>query len=508
MPIDPSISLQYKPPQLMTPADALSLAALVQKTQFENMQYAQATKDAQNTALIQQIVNGPDSVDPETGVYTLDTIRKMGKVDWQIGQKAAGQREHELISMRQLQSQFTQDQLNQMNIGEKLKKSQNDVLNDAVSAGMAAEQAGASPEIIEQKFRTGYKGALEMQQASGTTGYPPKWYENLANSPITYEQAKSMVTTPQQMRKEESEARSAAIREETPFIKEMRAAGIEPESPKGKALLREHLAKANAPTAVMIGQQPLPAGALESAAAQAATGQPLSQVVPGYGQAAASKRELVRQEAIKQIIAENPTFSQADAGRELARRSTEFIAGRRSVVLLTTMLGTTRQAVKQLDFNVAKAKELMHGMTSSDLSPIINEVIRGAERWTGDPKYASLFFYMHATAMESARILSSATASVAQLHAKAAEEAEKWANINLTPAMFDEVAQAMRDEGHFRIKSYTDAIREQSIGGGTPAQASQYQGPKPNPNTATATNPQTGQRMITHDRGKTWQPIP
>ena len=191
------------------------------------------------------------------------------------------------------------------------------------------------------------------------------------------------------------------------------------------------------------------------------TGMPMAQVVPGYGSKLQPMRDAVKKEAITQIMADNPSMSLSDAGNELANRNIDFVAGKRSVGQLTTMQGATKQAVSQLDFNIDKTNGILKSIPSSDLSPIINAIARGEEKWTGDPQYSSLFFYMSATAMESARILQGGQASSAQLHQGAAEEARKWANVNMTPASFAEVGRAMHDEGVARLQTYKDAIDSQ-----------------------------------------------
>lgn len=200
----------------------------------------------------------------------------------------------------------------------------------------------------------------------------------------------------------------------------------------------------------------------DSAAAQAATGMPINQIVPGYGQGASEVRREIRADAVKKIMADTG-MSATEAGVELANRSIDFGGVKRSTGQLSTMLGATRQAVSQLDFNIEQTKKEMAKLPSTDISPLINAIVRQEEKWTGDPAYSSLYYFMHATAMESARILSAGQASVAQLHQGAAEEAKKWADIGMTPASFDSVAKAMADEGHYRIKTYEDAMSAQRV---------------------------------------------
>jgi hypothetical protein len=200
----------------------------------------------------------------------------------------------------------------------------------------------------------------------------------------------------------------------------------------------------------------------EADVAMVASGAPKAQVIAGYGKTAGAQWTKLRQAAEQKIMNENPGMTPEEAGRELASRQIDYVAGRRSVTQLTTMQGATRAAVAQLDFNINKTKEILASLPSSDISPVINAIARGEEKWTGDPRYSALFFYMNATAMESARILSGGAASVAQLHEGAREEAQQWANINMTPKSFTEgVAPAMLAEGQARLQQLDQAIAKQ-----------------------------------------------
>lgn len=202
-----------------------------------------------------------------------------------------------------------------------------------------------------------------------------------------------------------------------------------------------------------------------SAAAQIAAGTPLIQVYPGMGKANSDKRDQGRNDAIDQIKNEMG-LDDIEAGKELSNRQIAYLAGRKSVGQLTTMLGSTRQNVYQLDFNVDKVSEAMKKLPSSDLSPIINAIARGEQKWTGNPAYSELYYYMHAALMESAKIVQGASASIAQLHQGAAEEARKWADANMTtPAAWNQgVAPAMKTEGRARLATFERAIGEARIG--------------------------------------------
>lgn len=200
-----------------------------------------------------------------------------------------------------------------------------------------------------------------------------------------------------------------------------------------------------------------------SLAAQAATGQPLSQIVMGYGKSAVQARKEAREGAIQKIM-DDTGMDASQAGIELAMRGIEFATGKRSDAQLGTIRGATVAAVKQLDYNIDQVLEDFKKIPGTDISPIINALVRGEQNITGDPQYKKLFFHMQAVANESARILSGGQASIAQLAEGARKEAEKWASVNMTPASFREVADGMREEGKARIRSFDETRSEQRLG--------------------------------------------
>ena len=209
-----------------------------------------------------------------------------------------------------------------------------------------------------------------------------------------------------------------------------------------------------------LAQQNSPSNASISpgAVGMAKTGMPLNQIVPGYGKEAAAARAKLRDEAIKGLKADHPELSDEEAGKQLAKLTIEYQSGKQSNAQLTKTLGSLRPALDQLKFNADKVDEEMAKLGSTDLSPVINAIMRKEEQWTGEPAMAGLFYFMNAAAMESARIQSGGTASVAQLHEGAAAEARKFANTDMTPASWKEVKAGMLAEGDNRLKNYEDAL--------------------------------------------------
>lgn len=204
----------------------------------------------------------------------------------------------------------------------------------------------------------------------------------------------------------------------------------------------------------------------EGSVAAAATGMPLSLLTRGMGKDAQKAMSVLRDAAINEIQNDTPGMTAREAGEEYSRRQIAYSAGKSSSTQLTKMLGATRQAASQLNFNVDKVDEEMAKLGSSDISPVVNAIARGEEKWTGNPAYSGLFYYMTAAATESARLLSGGQASAAQLHQGASEEAQKWANVNMTPASWAEVGRSMKSEGAARLQTYEDSIAKGEIPAG------------------------------------------
>ena len=212
-----------------------------------------------------------------------------------------------------------------------------------------------------------------------------------------------------------------------------------------------------------------------SGGAQVAAGRNAREIVPGWGPAARQQQRELNREAIDQIKAENPGMDDARAGQELAMRSIGFKADSSSVQQLTKMEGATIPVVKQLNYNIDRTTEILKTLGDRDISPVINAIADNARVWSGDPKYASLFFHLQGAAIEAARMRSGGQASIAQLHAGAVEEAKKWSDSHMTPATWADVSKAMKDEGAEKLKFYgqaKDAMKNRAGGqGGSPAPA-------------------------------------
>ncbi len=193
------------------------------------------------------------------------------------------------------------------------------------------------------------------------------------------------------------------------------------------------------------------------------TGMPLNQAIPGFGNAAVNQRRAAEVAAI-QSLAQEKGMSEAEAGTELARRQSTYKGFSASTVQQAKMLGATEQLLANLNWNIDQAEAMLKKMPGVDLSPFLNAIVRKEEYWTGDPKYAGLYYYLDTVMNEAARIKSGGAASVAQLHEGAAERARAYLDANwTTPKMFIEgIAPALRQEGANRVQNFKDEIELQS----------------------------------------------
>jgi hypothetical protein len=209
---------------------------------------------------------------------------------------------------------------------------------------------------------------------------------------------------------------------------------------------------------------------------QVKSGQPETEVVPGFSGSGVvgQLRQRIKTDAVKGIMEDHPGMTAEQAGVYLANQRNAYLGSRSSDRQLMTQRGAIYAATQQLDYQLTNAEKVMNQIGGNS-TPVLNAIVRGEERWTGDPKYSELFLYMTAATTEAARIMSGGTASAAQLHEGAREEAKHWLDANwTTPQQFASIKKALQGEASNRIENFTGALNYQkmtgtSAGGGPPA---------------------------------------
>jgi hypothetical protein len=125
---------------------------------------------------------------------------------------------------------------------------------------------------------------------------------------------------------------------------------------------------------------------LQSAGSQIAAGQPVNQVIPGYGKNAAGMREMARQEAIRQIITEDPKLTGIEAGKVLAQRNIDYATGKSGKMQIARTLGATEANITAASTEAKKlitiTKTIANRMDMSNY-PSINSVENAMSKGTG-----------------------------------------------------------------------------------------------------------------------------
>lgn len=76
MPVNASLPLQYRAPELMTPDKLLTLKTLSQQNQLGQMQIEDAQRAREEEGQLRQILSDPTAIDPKTGTLSLDAINR------------------------------------------------------------------------------------------------------------------------------------------------------------------------------------------------------------------------------------------------------------------------------------------------------------------------------------------------------------------------------------------------------------------------------------------------
>jgi hypothetical protein len=436
MPVNAEIPLSYQPPQLVNPAQLVSM---------RNAQQDEALKrqllQAQIAALPQQ-----QAFEQQQQRATLEELQARTQSYKTLAEERDQKRLEELQTKR---VQFGRDST-----------------AAAVDAYDRAITAGADPQTA--KLRAVEVNSQKIDEAEASGNFTPDQIKQLRAkaSEFNPDTARSSLVTADDWLKRQQNQQKAEVKP-PPMRKIQRGTTEVDQEFDEKTRTWKDVGsgpkfKPDQPTAATgaaADEQ------LQNQIALARTGMPRTQVVAGFGKNSTAQWGAVESGAIKQIMAETGKTRQ-EAAQQFAEEQIGLKAEAKSIGSLTNMLGATRQAVGQLDFNINKVEDVLKRIPSTNLSPLLNALARGEEKWTGDPRYAQLYYYMNGVATESARLLSGGQASAAQLHEGARKEAEAWANANMTPKMFIEgTVPAMRAEGRKRIETYETAISEQKKGG-------------------------------------------
>lgn len=213
MAIDAGIPLSGIAPPIMSPQQVLSLQNLVQQNQAQKMEYAQTMETQRKAQQIQSIVNNPGSTD-KNGIMTLDTINKITQADYQLGQKAAQNREMTLRQLSEQNSRQLADQNATEMLRERIEKRQKQIFDDAVSY-VDQQTAGKDypKEVKDRMFREAYAKFSQSVDGSGEHVLPDgvKDHANQRSLQMSYDEAKAHVTPPKDVQAQLNKDEKATI---------------------------------------------------------------------------------------------------------------------------------------------------------------------------------------------------------------------------------------------------------------------------------------------------------
>ena len=92
MPIDPSIALQVRQPQFMSPEQAVSLQALSRQNQLGQLQVEDAVRARGEQEAMRTALRAPGAIDPKTGTVSLEGLQEVYRRSPEAGARLAKER--------------------------------------------------------------------------------------------------------------------------------------------------------------------------------------------------------------------------------------------------------------------------------------------------------------------------------------------------------------------------------------------------------------------------------
>ncbi len=234
MPIDASIPLGVKTPEIMNPGQMMSLQNVARQGQLQQVQLESAQQDLQKKNALRQVMQG--ATDPTTGRLTPQGISQITQIDPAMGMQLGHQQEQ--LRLQDLAINQKKDDIRKR-VGTAYVTSYDRYL----------QQTGGNTQEATRLAQQDTQAAIGEMEKNGTlaqSGLDPQSIQGLKTLPPP-EQMRSMVT---------SLGGTPITTQEPEIIKEMRSLGVKPGSDEWNSTLKKSLAKKTAPTQSMISLYP------------------------------------------------------------------------------------------------------------------------------------------------------------------------------------------------------------------------------------------------------------
>lgn len=208
MAIDPSIPLQVKKPEFMSPAQAVQLQSLVQDQTLRRLQIAQTQKAFAEDQALRQIFANPDSVDQNTGQLKPTALATLAKVNPEYYRKYQGVMLDALTKQATLQAAQRAIDADAQKGRDRGKTIADEARRYAVNIVQADVDAKAHPEVINSNYRKAVREWYDKEKEAGRI--TPQEWESGTKTPDDYVQGKAAIETPEQRAAAEREKRIEA----------------------------------------------------------------------------------------------------------------------------------------------------------------------------------------------------------------------------------------------------------------------------------------------------------
>jgi hypothetical protein len=347
MPIDASIPLQVKQPAYMTPQQMMSLQSLAQQSQMNQMQMQDMQQERQERNALKDLMSDPSLYDPATGQPSKEGLSRV----FQVSPKAGVTMQQNMLKAMQEQSTIEKNKAQAEHYKEqsaqaRTKMKEGEVaVADKVQSGALSVYNDALPKYGEQRakqlaeeFR---RDELERQSKLGIVS--PEFILMGGSKPFDPVKAKAWVDAAKP-------PKADAV--ETPFMRELRATGVQPGSPEWNRQLQKHLDKMDAPARTTVKV--------------AAGGPTTAGLSKEYNEDPAYKKQVdFWAETLKNGGTLPPRFAQSGAGKKMFQDIVQRVP---------QISGDAREMLaSQAEFQGIKAGERTLGTRSANIELAVNE---------------------------------------------------------------------------------------------------------------------------------------
>lgn len=364
MPDPGSIIGQLRPPQLMTPADAINLRSLARQNELRELQLAEQQRQMQAAQQTRGIYQDPQNIDPQTGTLSLKGLNALAPVDPASFEQAGQQRRLAL-------SQLSQQQLRQQQQIEARTKAMTGVGRSTVAAyDLALERTGGNVQeatrIATQARNDALKEMWDSGQAS-VLGFGDEDRAKAFGSPVNIDQLRVKFFSPEELQKG---------REPKSDLGKLRA-----DLKAGRITQKEFDAAREKKTSFSLtGEGALSDDALNFAVDQFLAGD--NTAAQGYARNAQMKA------AFQNKLAERAK-AKGMTGADLAAKVAEFQGAKAGQRTLGTRTANVEMAVQEAQ-NVIPIAEAASDKVNRTQYPTLNSILLAAEKGTGGEEVVRL----------------------------------------------------------------------------------------------------------------------